>query len=58
VPKVVRSTLMSLDGAVDDPGRFFTAGREPGQTPEFDPVLDAVIGTQDAGPPGRRRHRR
>jgi hypothetical protein len=39
VRKVVLSTPMSLDG----PGRCFTAGREPGRTPELDPVLDAVL---------------
>ena len=51
--KVVLYTLTSLDGAVDDPGRYFpdTDPTVPG-APVFDPVmvdLEArLIGNQDA----------
>jgi dihydrofolate reductase len=60
VRKVVLYTLMSLDGAVDDPGRYFTPGLELDQTPEFDSVMDdneeKIIGAQDAVLLGRRMY--
>lgn len=51
--KVVLYTLMSLDGAVDDPRRYFPGTDLTVPTaPAFDPVLDdletRLIGTQDA----------
>ena len=50
--KVVLYTLMSLDGAVDDPDRFFAQDPERTEVPEFDAVMEeneaAVIATQDA----------
>jgi dihydrofolate reductase len=50
--KLVLYTLMSLDGAVDEPGRYFTHGLEHDQTPEFDAVMDEnearIIASQDA----------
>ena len=50
--KVVLYTLMSLDGAVDHPLRYFPVGEEPGEVPEFDSVMDdnenKIIATQDA----------
>ena len=51
--KVVQYTLMSLDGAVDDPRRYFP-GSDPtvGGPPVFDPMLveleTRMIATQDA----------
>jgi dihydrofolate reductase len=52
VRKTVLYTLMSLDGDVDDPARYFTTSLEPGRPPEFDSVmhdnLARVIGAQDA----------
>ena len=58
--KVVLYTLMSLDGAVDHPGRDFAPGQEPGEVPEFDPVMvdneEKVIGTQDAVLLGRHMY--
>ncbi|MDQ2748735.1 MAG: dihydrofolate reductase family protein [Pseudonocardiales bacterium] len=58
--KVVLYTLMSLDGAVDDPGRYFTPGQQPGQTPEFDAVMDdhegEIIRRQDAVLMGRHMY--
>lgn len=58
--KVVLYTLMSLDGAVDDPGRYFTAGQQPGQAPEFDQLMDdnenTIIASQDAVLLGRRMY--
>jgi dihydrofolate reductase len=60
VRKVVLYTLMSLDGAVDDPARFFAPGGGPGQPPEFDPVMEdheaAVVGAQDAVLLGRHMY--
>jgi dihydrofolate reductase len=60
VRKVVLYTLMSLDGAVDHPDRYFTPGQEPGQAPEFDPVMDdneaKIIGAQDAVLLGRHMY--
>ena len=51
VRKVVLYTLMSLDGAVDDPLRYFPPGQEAGDVPEFDAVMvdneERIIGTQD-----------
>ena len=50
--KVVLYTLMSLDGAVDDPDRFFAPSQEQAEVPEFDAVMEeneaTVIATQDA----------
>ena len=51
--KVVVYTLMSLDGAVDEPARYFGSPDQPGgQPPEFDAAMDAfeaeVVGSQDA----------
>jgi dihydrofolate reductase len=60
VRKVVLYTLMSLDGAVDHPGRYFAPGQEPGEVPEFDSVMIAneekIIGTQDAVLLGRHMY--
>ena len=50
--KVVLYTLMSLDGAVDQPLRYFTRSQGSGQEPEFDSMMDdnenKIIGAQDA----------
>ena len=50
--KVVLYTLMSLDGAVDHPDRYFAPAGDDAEVPEFDDVMEAneakVIGTQDA----------
>jgi dihydrofolate reductase len=58
VREVVLYTLMSLDGAVDDPARYFTPG--PGQVPAFDSVMDGneekVISAQDAVLLGRHMY--
>lgn len=58
--KVVLYTLMSLDGAVDDPGRYFTADGGPGGPPEFDPMMDdyelEITSTQDAVLLGRHMY--
>ena len=55
--KVVLYTLMSLDGAVDDPGAYFSPGPNDNQPPEFDPAMDAfeadLTRTQDAVVLGR-----
>jgi hypothetical protein len=69
--KVVHYTFMSLDGAVDDPDRFFAQIQERADAPEFDAAMEAneeeIIATQgavlfvaraldaDAGPPGSAR---
>lgn len=49
--KVVLYTLMSLDGAVDEPDRYFTPGERSNQPPEFDSVMDEnerkIIDRQD-----------
>lgn len=49
--KLVLYTLMSLDGAVDHPGRYFIGSRS-GEAPEFDTVMNdneaKIIGAQDA----------
>ena len=58
--KVVLYTLMSLDGAVDHPDRYFPPAQEPAEVPGFDPVMvdfeERVIGTQDAVLLGRRMY--
>ena len=50
--KVVLYTLTSLDGAVDDPDRFFAQSPERAEVPEFDAAMEAneaeIIATQDA----------
>jgi dihydrofolate reductase len=60
VRKVVLYTLMSLDGAVDHPGRYFPPADEPGDVPEFDAVMidneERVIGAQDAVLLGRHMY--
>jgi len=60
VRKVVLYTLMSLDGAVDDPSAYFRANPEPGQPPSFDRVMidneTDVIGRQDAVLLGRHMY--
>jgi dihydrofolate reductase len=52
VRKTVLYMLMSLDGDVDQPDRYFTASPEPGGPPAFDSVmhdnLARVIGSQGA----------
>jgi dihydrofolate reductase len=57
--KVVLYTLMSLDGAVDDPGEYFV-GSEAGGPPEFDSVMSdnerRVTGAQDAVLLGRNMY--
>jgi dihydrofolate reductase len=51
VRKVVLYTLMSLDGAVDDPGGYFSPESGPGEVPELDDLMIAneaeVIEAQD-----------
>ena len=58
--KVVVYTLMSLDGAVDNPGEYFALGSAPGEPPGFDSVMDdseqRIIGTQDAVLLGRHMY--
>jgi dihydrofolate reductase len=60
VRKIVLYTLMSLDGDVDHPGRYFTQSPEPGRPPTFDSVMDdneaRIIGTQDAVLLGRHMY--
>ncbi|MGZ4753050.1 MAG: dihydrofolate reductase family protein [Oryzihumus sp.] len=60
VRKVVLYTLMSLDGAVDHPDRYFAQAPEPGEVPEFDSVMidneEKVIGAQDAVLLGRHMY--
>jgi dihydrofolate reductase len=59
VRTVVLYTLMSLDGAVDDPAAYFEPAQQPGP-PGFDPVMDdneqKITGTQDAVLLGRRMY--
>jgi dihydrofolate reductase len=59
VRKVVLYTLMSLDGAVDDPGEYFSPYR-PGRAPEFDELMidneAKVIASQDTVLLGRRMY--
>lgn len=58
--KVVLCTLMSLDGAVDDPAQYFSPGERPGQPPEFDPVMEhneeRITSTQDTVLLGRHMY--
>jgi dihydrofolate reductase len=58
--KLVLYTLMSLDGAVDEPGRYFTPGLETDQEPEFDSVMDdyeaKITAAQDAVLLGRNMY--
>ena len=60
VRKVVLYTLMSLDGAVDHPSRYFAGGQEQGGVPEFDSVMvdneNRIIGAQDTVLLGRRMY--
>jgi dihydrofolate reductase len=60
VRKVVLYVLMSLDGAVDHPNRYFALDQEPGEVPEFDSVMveneERVIGAQDAVLLGRNMY--
>lgn len=60
VRKVVLYTLMSLDGDVDDPSRYFTPSQAPHQPPEFDSVMEEnearIIQTQDAVLLGRHMY--
>ena len=57
--KIVLYTLMSLDGAVDHPNRYFPSD-EPGDVPEFDSVMveneEKVIGAQDTVLLGRHMY--
>lgn len=57
---VVLYCLMSLDGAVEDPGRYFTPAPGAGDTPQFDEQMDenenAIIGRQDEVLLGRRTY--
>ena len=57
--KIVLYTLMSLDGAVDHPNRYFPS-EQPGDVPEFDSVMveneEKVIGAQDAVLLGRHMY--
>lgn len=50
--KVVLYTLQSLDGAVDDPDRFFARSQERTEVPEFDSAMvdneQRIIAAQDA----------
>lgn len=56
--KVVLYTLMSLDGAVDDPARYFTPST--GQQPGFDSMMEdnegKIISSQDAVLLGRHMY--
>jgi dihydrofolate reductase len=58
--KIVLYTLMSLDGAVDDPALYFKASPEPDRPPAFDAVMEAneakVIAGQDAVLLGRHMY--
>ncbi|QGN59221.1 dihydrofolate reductase family protein [Nostocoides sp. HKS02] len=49
--KVVLYTLQSLDGAVDDPDRFFAQSQERAEVPEFDSAMldneQRIIAAQD-----------
>jgi dihydrofolate reductase len=50
--KVVLYTLLSLDGAVDDPDRFFARSQQRAEVPEFDSAMvdneEKIIAAQDA----------
>ena len=58
--KVVLYTLMSLDGAVDRPDRYFPPDPEPASPMAFDPVMveneKRVIESQDAVLLGRHMY--
>ena len=58
--KIVLYTLMSLDGAVDEPDRYFPSGPQSDRPMEFDSVMidneQKVIGTQDAVLLGRHMY--
>ena len=58
--KVVLYTLMSLDGEVDDPSRYFTPEELDNQPPPFDSAMDenelAITRTQDAVLLGRNMY--
>lgn len=58
--KVVLYTLMSLDGAVDDPAAYFSPGERPNEPPEFDVVMDdneaRITSTQDSVLLGRHMY--
>lgn len=58
--KTVLYTLMSLDGAVDDPDQYFRSSPDPGRPPAVDAVMEAnlekVIGSQDAVLLGRHMY--
>jgi dihydrofolate reductase len=58
--KVVLYTLMSLDGEVDDPSRYFTDHELHNQPPEFDPDMDEnearITSTQDTVLLGRNMY--
>jgi dihydrofolate reductase len=58
--KVVLYTLMSLDGAVDDPDRYFAQSQERAEVPEFDAVMEdneaTIIESQDTVLLGRRMY--
>lgn len=58
--KIVLYTLMSLDGDVDDPSRYFTSSPRAGEPPEFDSVMEAseaeIVSTQDAVLLGRNMY--
>jgi dihydrofolate reductase len=60
VRKVVLYVLMSLDGAVDQPSRYFPRDGVPGEVPEFDSAMEhneeRVIGAQDTVLLGRRMY--
>jgi dihydrofolate reductase len=60
VRKVVLYTLMSLDGDVDDPSRYFSPAELPDQPPEFDSVMEdneiRIIRAQDAVLLGRHMY--
>jgi dihydrofolate reductase len=60
VRKVVLYNLMSLDGAVDDPDRYFMPSQEAGQPPVFDSVMDdneaQIIRAQDTVILGRHMY--
>lgn len=49
--KLILYTLMSLDGDVDHPSRYFTPVQQPNSPPEFDSVMDdnetEIVRTQD-----------
>ena len=58
--KVVLYTLMSLDGAVDDPAGYFPPGADSGDATGFDSTMDdneqKVTGAQDAVLLGRHMY--